>query len=82
MTHTTETAQRRLLEALAELRRTPGLDHGTADNPLEAVGIGVRFSAQVFAEGAPEQVAMSHVYTAFADLVTAVDAELRGVSHG
>ena len=79
MIHSTETAQRRLLEALAELGRTPGLDHGTAETPLAAVAIGARFTAELFAGGGAEQAAMSPVYAAFADLVTAVDADLMEV---
>lgn len=70
---TTETAQRRLLEALADIRNTPDLDAGEAETPLVAVVVGVRW-AQLYALK-HNQPALARIYGALADLATAVNDE-------
>ena len=79
----TTTAQRRLLEALATLRNTPGLDCGQQDNALAAAVIGFRFLADSQAPLGPEGAAVARVQHALADLAEAVDEEMRaGASRG
>lgn len=83
MTHSTETAQRRLLEALATVRNTKGLDYGAADSPLSAVAIGLRFAASIqAASNDREQIAMGLINAAVADLCEAVNDEMKGARRG
>lgn len=79
---TTEIAQRCLLEALGELRNTPGLDIGQQSDPLAALLVGIH-EATGFAE-AMGQPGIARVYAALGDLVSAVreDHKREGVSRG
>lgn len=74
----TAAATRRLIEALADVNRTPGVDHGEVASPLLALTIGLRYAAEVQSEGGtPEQLMMARINGAVADLAQAVDLETR-----
>lgn len=70
----TEAAQRRLLEALGDLRKAKGRDIGMQTDPLAAFIVGVHEAVR-FAEsmGEPD---VGKVYRAFADLAAAVQRDL------
>lgn len=74
---TTETAQRRLREALAELHNTPDLDIGEQSDPLGALHIGIVTAADMVA--AMGQPALAGPFAAFAALVAAVREDYREV---
>lgn len=77
---TTETAQRRLLEALAAMNRAPSPDIGLASSPLQAFVVGVHWAANLAREeGQPETCG---AFEALADLALAVDDETSEVRHG
>ncbi len=77
---TTDTAQRRLLEALGELHRTLCkadpivVEVGDVIDPLMGLAGGLAFS-QGYA-GRHDQPELARAFEAFADLVTAVRADL------
>jgi hypothetical protein len=77
----TENAQRRLLEALADLRNMPDPDIGTAATPLAAFAIGVELASDFAAE--LRQPGNARIFTALADLARAVDLDQQQEStHG
>ena len=84
MTHlTTETAQRRLLEVLADLWHARHLDYGKCDSPLSSAAMGLRFAADVYARsGDTELVALSRLNAAVADLCEAVNDEMKETQNG
>lgn len=71
---TTSRAQRRLLEALGDLRKVNGRDIGQQADPLAAFIVGVQ-EATRFADSMDESD-VAKVYRAFADLATAVREDL------
>lgn len=71
---TTETAQRRLLEAFAALYRDPAADRGAAVDPLVALAAGFGFARQLAEETG--QVSTGAVFDALIDLLAAVRADL------
>jgi hypothetical protein len=81
MTHSTETAQRRLLEALAELRNVTGRSIGQQADPLGSLLVGIQSGIEV-AE-AMDEPGIVRVYLALSDLVTSVRNDFaEGTNHG
>ena len=67
---TTEAAQRRLLETIADLREVPRVDCGVSGDPFLSIAAGLE-AAAVFAAGT-EQPQVARIYVALGCLVLAV----------
>lgn len=70
---TTEAEQRRLLEAVSELRHLPPEDCGESRDPFLAVAQGIYVAAEVTADTHPH---IGRVYVALGRLVLAVRHDL------
>ena len=71
----TEVAQRRLLEALADLYRVPSSTPRESADPLAAFIVGVRVGVVDARQSGEDESA--DVFAAFADLAQAVHADLK-----
>lgn len=70
---TTETEQRRLLEAISELRHLPAEDCGESADPFLAVAQGIYVAAEITSATQPH---IGLVYVALGRLVMAVRTDL------
>lgn len=73
---TVAAAQRRLLEALADLARTPGLSIGTSGDPLTALAVGIQSATEQAV--AADQHEVARVWACLGMLVLAAREDLRG----